>query len=57
VHFAPIHGFTYYRERLGTVELPVAEDRARRVLSLPLHPAMDDADVEDVGRTLARLLS
>jgi dTDP-4-amino-4,6-dideoxygalactose transaminase len=57
VHFAPIHGFTYYRERLGMAELPVAEDRARRVLSLPLHPAMDDADVEDVGRTLARLLS
>ena len=57
VHFAPIHQFTYYRERSGRVELPVAEDRARRVLTLPLHPAMDDTDVEDVGRALRRLLS
>jgi dTDP-4-amino-4,6-dideoxygalactose transaminase len=56
VHFAPIHRFAYYRERPGIGPLPVAEDRARRVLSLPLHPAMDETDVDDVTRTLAGLL-
>jgi dTDP-4-amino-4,6-dideoxygalactose transaminase len=57
IHFTPIHRMTYYRERYGEAALPVSEDRARRVLSLPLHPHMDEADVDDVAGELARLLS
>jgi dTDP-4-amino-4,6-dideoxygalactose transaminase len=59
VHFAPIHRFTYFRERAGgrPAELPVAEDRARRAISLPLFPAMDEADVADVAAALGDLLT
>lgn len=58
VHFAPIHRFTYFRERAGgrPAELPVAEERARRVISLPLFPAMDEGDVDDVAAALRDLL-
>lgn len=50
VHFRPVHRHRYWRERLGdvAVQLPVAEAAAPRVVSLPLHPAMTDADVDDV---------
>jgi dTDP-4-amino-4,6-dideoxygalactose transaminase len=35
----------------------VAEDRARRVISLPLFPAMDERDVTDVADALRDLLA
>jgi dTDP-4-amino-4,6-dideoxygalactose transaminase len=57
IHFAPIHRMSWYRQRCGDVRLPASEDRARRVLTLPLHPDMDEDDVDDVARELARLLS
>jgi dTDP-4-amino-4,6-dideoxygalactose transaminase len=54
VHFKPIHHYRYYAERLGVVpgDLAVADDLARHSLSLPLFPAMTDADVDDVADTL-----
>jgi len=57
VHYAPLHHFTYYRERFPGVSLPRTEDFARRELTLPLHPKMDAADVDAVVRALARALS
>jgi dTDP-4-amino-4,6-dideoxygalactose transaminase len=35
-----------------TADVPVAERLTEQVLSLPVHPALDDEDVERVGRTL-----
>lgn len=55
IHFAPVHGLSFYRA--DSRELPVSEDRARRVVSLPLHPRMSAEDVDDVAGELARLLS
>src|SRR3954447_20716829 len=59
VHFNPIHRYTYYRERyeLQPSAFPAAEERADRMVSLPLFPAMDAADVDDVAFAIARLLS
>lgn len=50
IHYPPIHLFTYYRERFGYREgmLPITEAVARREVSLPLYPRMDDADVHRV---------
>jgi dTDP-4-amino-4,6-dideoxygalactose transaminase len=50
VHFKPLHQLRYYRERyqLADVDFPVASDYGARTLSLPLHPAMDDDDLQDV---------
>jgi dTDP-4-amino-4,6-dideoxygalactose transaminase len=46
VHYPPIHRFSRYRAA-GLV-LPVAEHVAERLITLPLHPALQDADVDEV---------
>jgi perosamine synthetase len=58
VHYVPVHLHPYYRERLGTRagQFPVAENAYTRLLSLPLFPAMDDADVDRVVDALAAAL-
>jgi dTDP-4-amino-4,6-dideoxygalactose transaminase len=50
VHFIPLHTFTYYRELYGYQigAFPVAEREFQRIVSLPIYPAMSDADVADV---------
>lgn len=59
VHYVPVHLHPYYRERLGTAPgmLPVAEDAYERMLTLPLFPAMSDADVEDVVAAVEKVAS
>lgn len=53
VHYPALHLFTYYRS-LGWREgmLPHAERIGRGILTLPLFPAMQEADVERVCATL-----
>ncbi len=50
VHFIPIHLHPFYREKYGfrPDEFPVAFRQYQRMISLPLYPAMTDADVADV---------
>ncbi len=58
VHYAPIHLHPLFRERFGTApgDCPVAEDVAARCLSLPLFPAMADADQDDVLAALDKIV-
>jgi dTDP-4-amino-4,6-dideoxygalactose transaminase len=45
----PIHQQTYYVNDLGyNVVMPVAEQAAREVVSLPVHPALSEADLRTV---------
>ena len=46
VHYPPVHRFSYYRDQ--TLELPRAEEIGDRVITLPLHPKLADADVDIV---------
>jgi dTDP-4-amino-4,6-dideoxygalactose transaminase len=46
VHYPPVHRFSYYRGQ--AVELPRAEEIADRVITLPLHPKLTEADVDIV---------
>ena len=50
VHFIPIHLHPYYRDRYGyaPADFPVAKGAYDRMLSLPLHPGLSPADVDDV---------
>lgn len=50
VHFIPIHLHPYYRDKYGfqPEDFPVAYREYQRLLSLPLHPGLSDADVDDV---------
>jgi perosamine synthetase len=58
VHYIPVHLHPYYRERFGYKggEFPVAEAAYEQLLSLPMFPAMTDADVDDVVRATAKVL-
>ncbi|MDR7420622.1 MAG: DegT/DnrJ/EryC1/StrS family aminotransferase [Armatimonadota bacterium] len=50
VHFIPLHLHPYYREVWGyrPGDFPAAEAAYRRTISLPLYPALTDADADDV---------
>ncbi|MDR3115390.1 MAG: DegT/DnrJ/EryC1/StrS family aminotransferase [Treponema sp.] len=59
VHFIPLHSMPYYRDRYGLKEgdLPESMRSFQRVISLPLWPGMQDAQVErviQVVKTIAR---
>jgi perosamine synthetase len=59
VHYIPVHLHPYYRDTLGTHAglCPVAEDAYERVLSVPMFPAMSDADVDDVVSAMSKVLA
>jgi dTDP-4-amino-4,6-dideoxygalactose transaminase len=59
VHFKAIHLYDYYSSRSGLRpgDLPVAAHLSAHALSLPLFPAMSEADVEHVASTLASVLA
>jgi len=59
VHYLPVHLHPYYRGRLNTGEgmCPVAEEAARHILSLPIHPGMNDAQVDAVCNAIRKLTS
>lgn len=50
VHYPPVHLHPFYRREYGTStgSLPVTEEAYAQVLTLPLFPAMTDADLRDV---------
>ena len=57
VHYIPVHLHPYYRERLGFKPgmFPVAEAAYERIVSLPMFPAMNDRDVEDVVEAVEKV--
>lgn len=58
VHYIPVPWHAYYRA-LGYEKggWPVAEDAYDRMLTLPIFPAMSDADVDDVVTAVTRVVS
>jgi len=50
VHFIPVHLHPYYRSKYGYQpdDFPVAYGAYQRMLSLPLHSSLSDADVDSV---------
>jgi dTDP-4-amino-4,6-dideoxygalactose transaminase len=57
VHYPPIHRFSYYVGRFGDIVLPHTDRFARQELTLPLHPALDPADVDRVVAALREALA
>jgi dTDP-4-amino-4,6-dideoxygalactose transaminase len=51
----PVHQHAYVRDVVGEVNLPVAERLAREVLSLPVHPQLTQADLEEIVAEMNRL--
>ena len=50
VHFIAVHTFSYYAGKYGYKQgdFPVAFGESERLVSLPLHPKLEDSDVKDV---------
>ena len=48
VHYLPVPWQPYYRDRYGEGDYPGAAAYYRRILSLPLYPAMTIGDVDRV---------
>lgn len=59
LHYPAVHLQPYYRRRFGTAPgmLPVTEDVCDRILTLPLFPAMTDADVDTVVEAVRSIVS
>lgn len=56
VHYPiPIHKQPYYQEQGFDTSLPTSEAAARRVISLPVHPALSDDDLATVAREVIAL--
>jgi dTDP-4-amino-4,6-dideoxygalactose transaminase len=51
----PAHRHDYIRDIVGDVSLPVAEQAALEVLSLPVHPGLSQADLEEIEEAVNEL--
>lgn len=56
IHYPPAHTFSLYREKFPGISLPDTEEYCSRELTLPLHPALENSDVERVVDGLAGIL-
>jgi UDP-4-amino-4,6-dideoxy-N-acetyl-beta-L-altrosamine transaminase len=56
VHYIPVHAQPFYVNRYGRCDLPGSKRFYDRTLTLPLFPAMTDADVDRVVEELAAAL-
>lgn len=56
IHYPPAHLFSFYREKIPDVSLPHTEAFCSRELTLPLHPGLDEEDVEQVVSALTQVL-
>jgi len=51
----PVHQQGYIKELVGELSLPVAEKMAKEVLSLPVHPQVNQEDLETIVREVNKL--
>jgi len=56
VHYPPVHWLSLYRNGFPSVHLPRTEEFAVREMTLPLHPKMEERQVEAVASALASSL-
>ena len=58
VHYIPVHHLGFYSRLLGKRggDFPNADGAYRRILTLPLFPAMADEDVDTVARAVAKVI-
>jgi perosamine synthetase len=52
----PINQMPYYKENFGTFNLPETEKAAQQVLSLPIHPAVTEEQIDTIAKTLLKVI-
>ncbi len=57
VYYRPVHLFSYFREHYGyrAGDLPITEDVANRLITLPMYPQLDKADLEKIFLVLKKV--
>jgi dTDP-4-amino-4,6-dideoxygalactose transaminase len=58
VHFIPLHLHPYYRDTFGyrPEDFPTANAIFQRIISLPIYPAMTEADIQRVIETVRTII-
>ena len=56
IHYPPIHHFSAY-QKIKISALPITDDVAEREVTLPLYPAMRDADVFLIAQTIQGVMA
>jgi len=56
-HFPACHTLSYVKRRFGTTHLPVTEDVAEKIVSLPLYPGMDGLQVQRVIEAVREIIA
>ncbi len=56
IHYAPLHQMPYYVGRLGETRLPVTQQIADRIMTLPISPSMTCEDADEVCDHLQEIL-
>jgi perosamine synthetase len=52
----PINQMPYYKENFGSFKLPETEKAAKQVISLPIHPAVTEEQIDFIAETFLTLL-
>jgi len=56
LHFPACHTLSYIKKYFGKTSLPVTEDAAGKIISLPIYPSMDDIKVEKVIHAVRKII-
>ena len=58
VHYMPIHLHPFYKNNFGTYEgmMPVAEKVYKQIITLPIFPLMTNEDINDVIKSIKKIL-
>ncbi len=56
IHYRPVHTFTAYKNTCDNSDLPVTEDIAERLVTLPLYPTMTEEQLEYVVKSIGAIL-
>jgi len=57
IHYPPVHHFSFYQERYRNTKLPFTDRYFAQELTLPLHPALSEREVERVVKALRNAVS
>jgi dTDP-4-amino-4,6-dideoxygalactose transaminase len=52
VHYPPVHRFTHYAESAPDTELPHTDDVAEREVTVPLHPLLEVAHIDEIAAAI-----
>jgi dTDP-4-amino-4,6-dideoxygalactose transaminase len=57
IHYPAAHSLSLYRNLFPFVHLPLTEEYAKRELTLPLHPRLEEGHLDTITRSLASSLA